>query len=78
MYKKYSINSTYLVKLEYNKDLLEQVNTFCNKNNLTSGYVSIIGALKGATLGFYNQNKREYEVIKVDEHLEVVSCTGNI
>lgn len=76
--KKYNFKNTYIGRLDHDADLLEEVNNFCNENNITCGYVTIIGALKKATMGFYNQETRKYKSFSIDQEVEIVSCYGNI
>ncbi|MCF8033926.1 MAG: DNA-binding protein [Desulfarculaceae bacterium] len=59
-------------------DLLEELNAFCGKENITAGEVRAIGAVERATLGFYNQDTREYEFHELDQALEIVALVGNV
>lgn len=74
----YSHKNVFIGRLDYNGDLLEQVNTFCDKNNITAGFVSVLGALRKGVVGFYNQQEKKYESIDVDKNVEIVNCYGNI
>lgn len=74
----YTHKNVYIGRLDYDGDLLGQVNTFCAENNITAGFVSVLGALKKGVVGFYNQQEKKYESINVDKNLEIVNCYGNI
>ncbi|MFW5795442.1 MAG: PPC domain-containing DNA-binding protein [Bacillota bacterium] len=77
----YEIQNTYMGKIPYNSDLLEQINNFCIENKIQCGNVNVIGAVQKAEIGYYSQDKQEYEIIKdeaLTKGLEIVSCTGNI
>jgi uncharacterized protein len=60
-------------------DLLGSLTQFCKDNNITLGVFSIIGAVTKASLGYYDQDKKQYlECVSISEKLEIVSCSGNI
>ncbi len=42
------------------------------------GVVSVIGAVQGATIGYYDQSERVYRSRHIDGGLEIASCHGNI
>jgi uncharacterized protein len=65
-------------KLRYGSDLLEEFTEICKKGNIRLGRVEAIGAVQKACIGFYNQKKREYEFITIDQPLEITNLTGNI
>ena len=68
-------------RLSYDGDLAEEINNFCSKNDIKTGWVSVIGALKTVRLGFYDQDRQEYvflDDIHSDKPFEISSCSGNI
>lgn len=65
-------------KVAVGKDLLEAVEELRAEADITEGQVEIIGALRRAVLGFYDQEKREYKNIEFNQPLEIVSGIGNI
>jgi predicted DNA-binding protein with PD1-like motif len=65
-------------RLPKGADLLEELNAYCAREGITAGEVKAIGALERATLGFYNQQSREYEYHQFDQPLELVALLGNI
>ena len=69
---------TYIIRLEKNEDILDELTKFCEKENITSATLSGIGAVDTATLAFYNLESKEYEFRKFSEDYEVVSLTGNV
>jgi len=75
---RYELKTCLAGRLEYNKDLIEEITSYCEKENITNGYFSVLGALKCAKLGFYNQSKQQYEIKNLDKTLEIVNCYGNI
>ncbi len=78
MFFKGPVINTLLCRLAHNADLLEELNKICEENRITVGSLSVIGAVKSAKVGFYNQTKKKYETIAFNEPLEIASCMGNI
>ncbi|MCG8570761.1 MAG: DNA-binding protein [Spirochaetes bacterium] len=69
---------TYMGKLNHDGDLLNELTQFCQEKNIKLGRIQAIGAVKKATLAYYNQDKREYEYFTLDKHLEILDLVGNI
>jgi predicted DNA-binding protein with PD1-like motif len=42
------------------------------------GVLSVIGAVQGATIGYYDQFEKVYRSRHIDGGLEITSCHGNI
>ncbi|MFX1273547.1 MAG: PPC domain-containing DNA-binding protein [Promethearchaeota archaeon] len=61
-----------------NEDIIDAISELAIENNITSGLVNIIGALKKATIGFFDLNKKEYNFKTFEEPFEIISCMGNI
>jgi predicted DNA-binding protein with PD1-like motif len=70
---------TFLGRFECGDDLLNAITEFCRKNKIQLGIFNVIGAVKSAKLGYYNQDKKQYTTcIELNEKLEIASCMGNI
>ena len=78
--KQYEQGRTYIAKLNYQSDLLEEINKICLDENIKAGWINAIGAVSSLKLGFYNQETKEYiyTTYAYDEAMEIVSCTGNV
>ena len=78
--KQYENGRTYIAKLNYQSDLLEEINKICLDENIKAGWINAIGAVSSLKLGFYNQETKEYiyTTYAYDEAMEIVSCTGNV
>lgn len=72
------MTTPYMGRLPKGADLLESLNALCAEENITRGQVQLLGALEKGKLGFYRQIERKYVTLDVDEHVEIVSGTGNI
>ncbi|HID15759.1 MAG TPA: DNA-binding protein, partial [Candidatus Atribacteria bacterium] len=65
-------------RLTSGKDLLEEIKRVVKEANVKSGFLLAIGALSKAVFGYYEEEKREYKKIEINELLEILSCIGNI
>ena len=74
----YPENQAHLCRLPHDGDVLEEINKICADHGITAGTLTVIGAVKKVRLGFYHQDRKEYEILDFDEPLEIVSCAGNI
>jgi len=63
-------------RLFEDEDLLEAISQAAGKGGIKAGFFVLIGTLKKAEMGFFNQGR--YESIEMAEPLEIVSCMGNI
>jgi len=69
---------TFLLVFDTGDEVIEGILSFAKENNLSAGYISAIGAVSSAQLGFFNWETKSYDDIPVDEQTEVVSLTGNL
>ncbi len=76
--KKVQPKDKFMGKLRYGADLLEEITGICIEGNIRLGRIEAIGAVQKAILGYYNQGKRVYEFITIDQPLEITNLTGNI
>ena len=70
---------TFIGRFKHKSDLLDELTSFCKKENIHLGVFSVIGALDSVKLGYYKQDAQEYtEAVSLDKKLEITSCIGNI
>ena len=66
-------------RFEFGDDLLNSLNDVCKMEKITLGFISVIGAVTRAELGYYDQAQKRYtNCIVLEKKLEIASCTGNI
>ena len=65
-------------KLKLGDDLLGAISVICRENNISLGRVEAIGAVEKATLGYYDQKRKEYDFFTLDSSHEITSLTGNV
>jgi predicted DNA-binding protein with PD1-like motif len=74
----FNLERNLLVRAEHDSDLVQFITELAEKKGITAAAFTAIGALKRAKLGFYDQEKNEYQEIIVDSPQELASCIGNI
>jgi predicted DNA-binding protein with PD1-like motif len=78
IYNQVQLKKTIIGKLGHDKDLLEELQLVCKKENILLGRISAIGAVKKARIGFYDQAARQYNFLEINKNLEISSLTGNV
>ncbi len=69
----------FIGRFKANSDLLLSLTDFCREEGISLGVFSIIGAVIGVKLGYYNQDEKQYaECFSLDKKLEISFCSGNI
>lgn len=69
----------FIGRFEAGEDLLNSLTEFCKKQNIRLGVFNLIGAVRSAKLGYYDQRQKKYTgCVELDKKLEVSSCMGNI
>ncbi len=78
--KQYETGRTFVAKLDFGSDLLEELNKICVQEYINAGYIQVIGAVSSLKYGFFDQDIKEYiyTTYAYDESLEIVSCSGNV
>ncbi len=76
----YEQGRTFMGRLDYKTDLLEEINKICIKENIKTGFINIIGAVSSLKTGFFDQEKKQYihTVHQSQTPLEISSCMGNV
>jgi len=75
-YVKSEIGKAVFARLLEGEDLLETITQVATKSKIHAGFFNLIGTLKSANLGYYQNGK--YTPIEMKKPLEIVSCLGNI
>ena len=76
--KETKLKRVIIARLEKGEDILKTLEKVAKKHSITSGQLTLIGAVQGIKLGYFDVEKNSYTHFEVDEDLEVVSCIGNI
>jgi hypothetical protein len=78
IYNEVQLQRIFIGKLKHGSDLLEELTSVCEHNDIHLDRVGALGAVKKARLGFYNQQNRKYEFYDIEENLEITNLFGNI
>jgi len=68
----------FLCRLPKQADLLQALTKTFAERGIDAGSFFLLGAVTSATIGFYDLDKREYEVRTFEGHYEIINCMGNI
>ena len=69
---------THFIRIDKDEDLFESLLAWAEKEQIKSGHLSGIGALKDVELGFYHLNKKQYERKVFPKEAELLSLEGNL
>ncbi len=68
----------FLLIFDKGDDVQSALLSFAKENRITAASFYAIGALREATVAYWNAETKVYEEIAVPEQVEVVSMTGNL
>ena len=76
----YSFQSgpVHLLRLGTGDDLLGSLEQYVTAERIHAGWLTFLGAVKAASLRYYDQNEREYCDFHIHQRLEVLSGVGNV
>ena len=70
-----SIKKIHFVKLETDEDVIEVLSQYCKRNNITSGFIFGLGAVKRANLGYFDVKTKEYKSNSFSFYAEVLTSS---
>jgi predicted DNA-binding protein with PD1-like motif len=70
--------SSLLLVFERGDEVMASLLEFARQSQITSASFSGIGAFRGAVIGFFDLEARDYARIDIDEQVEVLALNGNI
>ncbi len=76
--KSFQPKAVYMGTIEYGKDILDTLETFCLENEITTAWVNLLGALSDVTLAYYEQDNHQYVTKRFTGEYEILNGTGNI
>jgi predicted DNA-binding protein with PD1-like motif len=77
-FAEFYLKGNLLIRAKYDSDLVNFITELVEDRGITTAAFAVIGAVKRAKLGFYDQEKHEYREIIVDSPHEIASCVGNV
>jgi predicted DNA-binding protein with PD1-like motif len=73
-----NVRRVIIAKMEKGEDVLKTIEMVASNHGVKTGQLTLIGAIEGARLGYFDTHSHEYVEISTEENLEVVSCMGDI
>lgn len=73
-----SLGPAHILKPPFGSDLLKELESFVRAKGINLAWLSGIGAVSRATIRYYDQAKKDWVDLELDQRLEVVSMTGNV
>lgn len=67
-----------MARLSRESDLLEELTRMVTMLDVKAGTMQVIGAVSKLVLGYYHQDRQEYETLDLPGHWEIASGLGNI
>ena len=71
-------SNDWLVRLDVGDEIVASLVKFAGDENVKSASISGIGAVGGLKYGYFDINKKEYQVAEETISLEIVNLTGNL
>ncbi len=68
----------YIGRVSYGEDIHTALEAFCEVNQITSAWLTFLGALSEATLAYYTQDTHQYVTQTFRGDYEILNGTGNI
>ena len=59
-------------------EVVAELTRFAQRERMTAGHFTAIGAFSEATLGYFDRERKQYTRIPVSEQVEVLSLVGDI
>jgi hypothetical protein len=69
---------TWALVFEVGDEALEGLRSFAAEQGLTAAQFSGIGAFSEVTLGYFDWESKQYEPIRLDEQVEVLTLAGDV
>jgi predicted DNA-binding protein with PD1-like motif len=69
---------TFAIIFDVGDELADGLLVFAREHRIRGAYFTAIGALEHVTLGFWNEERKEYRRIPIHEQVEVLSLVGNV
>ena len=67
-----------LLRVAHGDDLIAALTQYAAERDIRAASLAFLGAVRRASLRYYDQEAKQYRDFTIDAHLEVVAGTGNI
>jgi predicted DNA-binding protein with PD1-like motif len=69
---------SYQLRIESGEELVATLKAFLVSNDITFGQMAGLGAVRSATVSYWNSASKQYETHERAEQMEVISLVGNV
>jgi predicted DNA-binding protein with PD1-like motif len=69
---------TFVIVFDPMDEVMNSLETFCNKSGIIAASFTAIGAFSSALVGYFELKARTYKKIPVEEQVEVLSLIGDV
>ena len=76
--KSQKVSGGYVLVLRKGEPLVRTIAEFCSQHQITAGWLSGIGAVRGAEIGYYDLEDKNYHFQQLDGLYEVLNLSGNV
>ena len=76
--QEFELGRSLLARLEHGGEIIGQITSIIREEDIRAEPPERHGALEEAEIGCYNQQTHKYQGIKINEPVEIASCSGNI
>lgn len=74
----FQVGRCFVGRLPTEADIIAALTAFCKENGVRAGWISAIGTVRQAEVGYFDHERKEYLHIEVARFMEVISCQGNV
>lgn len=74
---RFTPRTIHLMRLDTGSDLHDSITEYARDHDVQVAWVNFLGAVRRASLRYYDQEEKEYRDYVLDRHLEVVAGVGN-
>jgi len=75
-YKKFG--NKYIIRIDKGEEIVDNLKIFCEKEQITLGWITGIGAVNKATIGLFKTDSKIYQTTELRGDYEITSLVGNI
>jgi len=73
-----AVGPAHILKPPFGSDLLRELEAFVRVKGINLAWISGVGAVSRATICYYDQEKKDWIDLDLDQHLEVAGLWGNV
>lgn len=76
--RRFEPGPVHLLRLATGEDVLDGITAYVTEHDIRAAWLSYLGAVRRASLRYFDQERRQYCDFMIGRHLEVLSGVGNV